>query len=536
MRKSFLSIVIILFGLSIATIQNYRNPHSPFQLFPFFKTLHNPFIIKTIVPINKVILVGFFSKYPDFKKYQAEVSILYKKRNYASIWYDQKGLIEFANLLYYKTNQLEEEGLKSSLAYKDEMEGIFDGESPKTLSKTDTELLLSSLYIYYAQKVFKGIDTQQITELGWFLPRKNISYGALLDSLLVDSKLLNKNERQQLGQYYRLREALKKYRQLAQNGGWDSIVMSPFVKYMYPNDSSKTIGQIRKRLFVTGDLKRDSKSNWYDEELMAGIINYKKRNGFKLNYSISCDHVDNMNLPIAERIKTIMVNMERCRWISPELTKADEYIIINIPSFKLIYKKNGKKELESNVFVGKSMTETVIFSGTISYIVFSPYWIVPKSIIDNELKQAMARDKNYLVSHNMEWNNGDVRQKPGPRNSMGLIKFMFPNTNNIYLHDTPVKSLFEAEVRTFSHGCINMSKAKELAILLLKDDPDWPVERINAAINGGVETTCVLKKKIPIHIGYFTAWVDEAGTINFYKDVYERDDRLATMLFSSGGK
>ena len=483
--------------------------------------------------IKKSDLSGFFSKYPDLKKYQADVTVLYKKRNYASIWYDKKGLIEFANLLYSKANQLEEEGLNSSLAYKDKMDGIFDGETTKKLSKTDKELLLSSLYIYYAQKVFKGIDSEKITELGWFLPRKNLSYAMLLDSLLVDANLLNKNEDQQLGQYYRQREALKKYRKIEKNGGWSAIDMNPFVKYFQPNDSSKSISQIRTRLFVTGDLKTDSKNNRYDEELMTGILNYKKRNGFNLNYGITRDLVQDMNVPIAERIKTIMVNMERCRWIPPELAKANEYIIINIPSFKLIYRKNGKKELESNVFVGKSMTETVIFSGTISYIVFSPYWIVPKSIIDNELKQAMARDKNYLVSHNMEWNNGNVRQKPGVRNSMGLIKFMFPNTNNIYLHDTPVKSLFDAEVRAFSHGCINMSKAKELAILLLKDDPDWTAERIHAAMYGGVETTYVLKRRVPVHIGYFTAWVDDAGIINFYKDIYDRDDRLADMLFCS---
>jgi murein L,D-transpeptidase YcbB/YkuD len=536
MRKFVLSIVIIVFGFSIAVIQGFKkiNPSAP-VIFPV-QTLREPLFGSATMTIKKSDLSSFFGKYPDLKKYQADVTVLYKKRNYASIWYDKKGLIEFANLLYSKANQLEDEGLKSSVAYKDKMDGIFDGESTKKLSKTDKELLLSSLFVYYAEKVFKGIDTEKITELGWFLPRKNLSYAMLLDSLLVDANLLNKNEDQQFGQYYRLREALRKYRKIDQNGGWSTIDMNPFVKYFQPNDSSKTIRQIRTRLFVTGDLKTDSKSNWYDEDLMAGILNYKKRNGIKPNYMITREHVQNMNVPIAERIKTIMVNMERCRWIPPELTKANEYIIINIPSFKLIYRRNGKKELESNVFVGKSMTETVIFSGAISYIVFSPYWIVPKSIIENELKQAIARDPNYLASHNMEWNNGGVRQKPGIRNSMGLIKFMFPNTNNIYLHDTPVKSLFEYEVRAFSHGCINMVKAKELAILLLRDEPEWNEERIHAAMYGGVETTHVLKRRVPVHIGYFTAWVDDAGIINFYKDIYDRDYRLADMLFSGDFK
>ena len=533
MRKFVLSIVIIVFGFSIGLFQGFKkiNPHVA-VVFPM-QTLQEPLFGSATMTLKKSDLSGFFSKYPDLKKYQTDVTVLYQKRNYASIWYDKKGLIEFANLLYSKANQLEDEGLKSSVAYKDQMDGIFDGETTKKLSKTDTELLLSSLFVFYAEKVFKGIDTEKVTELGWFLPRKKLSYGMLLDSLLVDANLLNKNEDQQFGQYYRLREALKKYSKIEQNGGWSTIDMNPFVKYFQPNDSSKTISQIRTHLFVTGDLKTDSKSNWYDEELMAGILNYKKRNGIKPNYIITHEHIQNMNVPITQRMNTIMVNMERCRWIPPELTKANEYIIINIPSFKLIYRRNGKKELESNVFVGKSMTETVIFSGTLRYIVFSPYWIVPKSIIENELKQAIARDPNYLASHNMEWNNGNVRQKPGIRNSMGLIKFMFPNTNDIYLHDTPVKSLFEAEVRAFSHGCINMVKAKELAILLLRDEPEWNAERIYATMYGGVETTHFLKRRVPVHIGYFTAWVDDAGIINFYKDIYDRDDRLADMLFCS---
>lgn len=484
-----------------------------------------------VATLDKATLSNFFKKYPYLKEYQSEVNSLYQKRKYAWIWHDNKGLIEFAHLLYSKVNRVEEEGLESTLPYKDEIDGIFEGESTKKISKTDTELLLSAMYVYYAQKVYKGIETEKITEIGWFIPRKPLSYTNLLDSLLVDSKLLNKNETELLGQYYKLREALKKYRRIAQNGGWNTLKMDPFIKDYKPNDSSKVIGQIRKRLAITGDLKKDSKSNWYDEELMGAILDYKKRNGFKLNYRIESEQIEHLNVPVEERIKTIMVNMERCRWIDPDLAKADEFIVINIPSFKLIYRRNGLKELESRVFVGKIMTETVIFSGNINHIVFSPYWNVPKSIIENELKYAMERDKNYLVSHNMEWNNGNVRQKPGPRNSLGLVKFMFPNSNSIYLHDTPVKSLFDVDVRLFSHGCINMEKAKELALLILKDDPDWPVERIDAAMNGGAETTCYLKKKIPVYIGYFTSWVDDSGMINFYRDVYQRDNRLGELLF-----
>lgn len=536
MKKLVFAIVIILTTVSIATIYSNVKTSNASNFIAPDQVLCQQIVGKKLMPIDKTILANFFKKYPYLKTYQLEVNSLYKKRKYTWIWYDNEGLIEFADLLYSKVNRLEEEGLKSSLPYKDEIDGIFDGESKNKLSKTDTELLLSSMYVYYVQKVYEGIDSKKTTEIGWFIPRKNISYVNLLDSLLLDSKLLNKNETQLLGQYYELREVLKKYRQIEENGGWDSIKMEPFIRVYKPDDTSKVIEQIRKRLAITGDLKQDSKSNCYDEELMAGVLDYKRRNGFKLNYHIESDHIENMNIPVGERIKTIMVNMERCRWIDPELTKADEFIVINIPSFNLTYTKNGVRELESKVFVGKNMTETVIFSGNINQIVFSPYWNVPKSIVENELKYAMEQDKNYLASHNMEWNNGNVRQKPGPKNALGLVKFMFPNSNSIYLHDTPAKSLFEVETRAFSHGCINMEKAKELAVLILNDDPNWPIERINTAMNGEKEITYFLKNPIPVHIGYFTTWVDESGIINFYRDIYQRDHRLAELLFTDDFK
>jgi len=131
----------------------------------------------------------------------------------------------------------------------------------------------------------------------------------------------------------------------------------------------------------------------------------------------------------------------------------------------------------------------------------------------------------------MEWNIGQVRQKPGPKNSLGLVKFMFPNTNDIYFHDSPSKGAFKRENRAVSHGCVRVAKARELALKILEDDETWTPEKIDEAMTAGKESICSLKSKIPVHIGYFTAWVDEQGEINFYKDIYERDERLAGLLF-----
>lgn len=496
----------------------------------------NAFKIKNGISFGTITTAeinSFFIKYPKLKKYQKEVEDLYKKKEYNLIWHDDKNISEFGALLYHKVNLLSEQGVKAEMPYMDLVDDVFNENVSNKLPKTETELLLSSMYVFYASNVYSGVDEQTLKKIGWYLPAKTISYDKILDSLMTDPNRLNKDENLLFGQYYKLQDALKKYRTIEKNNLWKKIdIDAATYKELKPFDSGTVIKQIRERLFVVGDLAQDSKSGIYDEEMMAGVLKYKKRYGLKLNYTFTKEHIDQLNEPISSRIRTIMLNMERCRWIPTKLAKADEYVMVNIPSFKLVYVKNGKYDLVSDVFVGTRMTETVIFSGNIDRIVFSPYWYVPASIIKNELKLKMAEDKNYLADHNMEWNGSNVRQKPGPQNSLGLVKFLFPNPNDIYLHDTPAKSLFDFEKRIFSHGCINVKEARQLAIEILKDYPDWPVSKIDQAMNGEKETTCMLKNKIPIYIGYFTAWVNDDGEIGFYPDVYDRDQRLDKLLYS----
>lgn len=529
--KNFVTTIVVLFGFFIASADRHRNEPFTDRALHNLKTTAITSSKKPIVDIDSANVNLFYQKYPKLKKYKSDVMALYKNRKYNTIWFDNKGLIEFANLLYSKVSQLENEGLNFDLAYRDKIDAIFNKGTNADLSPVNTEIMLSTMYIFYAKKVFHGIDSNKFEEIDWFLPRKNVSYTSLLDSILAAPQLLDKNEKQLFGQYYKLRKALTRYREIEKSGDWPLIETNPLVPIHHPGDSSKIIGQVRHRLFVTGDLKKDSKSNVFDSELMEGVLKFNRRNGYRPNYYIGPRQINRMNTPIEKYIKTIMVNMERCRWIPPALAKEQEFIIVNIPAFKLIYFKNGERVLESRVFVGINMMETVIFSSNISRIVFSPYWNVPRSIVENEIKPAMQKDPDYLEKKNMEWNDGKVRQKPGDKNALGLVKFVFPNTYDIYLHDTPYKTNFDVEIPLFSHGCINMQKAKELALLILKDNPNWPPEKINQAMNGGKEITYVLKNKIPIHIGYFTAWVNDAGEINFYFDIYQKDNSLADLLF-----
>lgn len=483
------------------------------------------------IPFDSTLIPAFFVAYPLLKEYQPEVVALYQKRQFHYVWFDNSGINEIGDLLYNKINNLEEEGLQVKVPYKAQLDHIFQNEKESIKANANTDLLISSLYFYFTSKVYGGIDAQKIKEMGWYLPNKKQSYVNYLDSLLVEPSRINKDNKEVLGQYYRLKAVLQKYRQIETKAVWNPITADSGFTAFKPGDSAKTIAQIRQQLFVIGDLKTDSKSALYDQEFEEGVLNYKKRNGFSVTNVITKRHIDAMNIPLSTRIKTIMVNMERCRWISNDISKAKEFIVVNIPSYTLTFFRDDKPELISKVVVGKAMNKTVIFSADMKYIVFSPYWNVPASIIKKEIKPAMARNKNYLEQHNMEWNNGNIRQKPGPKNSLGLIKFLFPNSNAIYLHDTPSKNLFNEEKRAFSHGCIRVEKPKELAEAILKYDKNWNSDKIDAAMHKGEESWYNLKEPIPVYIGYFTAWVDNDGKIQFYEDVYNRDQALADLIF-----
>lgn len=473
----------------------------------------------------------FYDKYPKLKSYQNDVEKLYRKHQFHYIWFDKNGLNEFSSILYSKVNSLSSEGIQTVIPYKQKLDSIYNNPESKLKANIDTELLSSSLYFFYTNKVYEGIDSQKSKDLGWFLPRKKQTYVHYLDSLLINPKLINKEEKGVLKQYYLLKKELQKYRDIEKKGGWNTITLDPAIKSYKPGDSALAIAQIRTRLFSSNTISSDSKSIVYDDELAEGILNFKKQIGSSINKTILPDDIKYMNVPVAERIKTIIVNMERCRWVSNDITKSKELIVVNIPAYELTFFRDGKPELRSKVVVGKAMNKTVIFSAPMKYIVFRPYWNVPTSILKNEILPGIEKNPNYLAEHNMEWNNNSVRQKPGGKNSLGLVKFLFPNSNDIYLHDTPSKSLFNRDSRAFSHGCIRVQKPRELAAMIMKNDPKWSPEKIDAKMDSGNEYWYTLKNQIPVYIGYFTAWVDTDGVLHFYDDVYKRDEALAALLF-----
>ncbi|SFP83975.1 L,D-transpeptidase family protein [Parafilimonas terrae] len=470
----------------------------------------------------------FLDSMPLFKQFSKEFDTFYRANNYNYAWYDKNGLIETASALTSSLNEVKQEGVTADIPYKDTLEELLHTTDLRAPDIT-TELMLTGEYFYYAKKIYAGTLNGKADSINWYLPRKKLSYSTLLANNLSSGNI-GEPRGDVIGlQYDGLKKALAHYRDIESKD--DEIIIPAIKKSIKQKDSSAIVAIVRKRLIQLGYiLAADSAGNIYDKNLAGVVRRLKDVYGLKQDSLLSNDLITELNIPAKKRIEQIMVNMERLRWIPEDTTVTKEFILVNIPEYTLVYYENAKPVWRCGVVVGTPMTKTVIFSGDMKYVVFSPYWNVPQSIINKEIKPGMARNKNYLAAHNMEWNGGHVRQKPGPRNSLGLVKFLFPNSNNIYLHDTPSKSLFNETNRAFSHGCIRVAKPRDLAIRVLRRNPEWTPEKIDAAMRAGKEKWVTLTQTIPVYIGYFTAYIDGNGEVNFRKDIYKNDDRLYNML------
>ncbi len=474
----------------------------------------------------------FLTKYPAFNKYKKDITKFYSDRGYSHAWFDNRGVIEQSDNLYYRVKESKVESVEDSLPYESRFDELMNRPNRKR-NREELELMLTSQYFKMANDIWNGLSDKEVKQLGWFIPRKKFSYTAVLDSMLQgpEDQFLEKEPLN--AQYEALRSQLKKYKELD-----SSVKFTPIAapkKALKPGDSSQIISLIRTRLVQLGDLQNDNHQSIYDTELEQAVNRFQRRHGIKDDGIIGKSLIDELNVPVSKRLRTLMVNMERSRWVPMNYSGSQNYILVNIPEYKLHVVENGREIWSSNVVVGEEENKTVIFRGVLEHVVFSPHWNIPESIVLEEILPEIEKDPSYLEKQDLEITgerNGVpvIRQKPGKENSLGLVKFMFPNTHNIYLHDSPAKELFNRTDRAFSHGCVRVSEPVKLASYVLRDQPEWTDQRIDEAMHSGEEKWIKLKTRIPVFITYFTAWVDPAGTLHFRKDIYDNDERLASMI------
>ncbi|MET3114915.1 murein L,D-transpeptidase YcbB/YkuD [Pedobacter sp. CG_S7] len=491
---------------------------------------------KTVFDSTKID--SFLLTYPTFKTSTSEIRRFYKSRNYAYAWFDDGRLVEYAGNLANRILNLETEGIYSNTPYKKELDSlIYNVPTKSKQPNLELELMLTAQYFVFSKVAWQGMSSGASKSTGWYLPRKKVNYEQYLDSLLKSPEPVGSIREPVNRQYELLRGWLQKYRDLDIKEEWKPIAM-PKKSYKL-GDSAAVISLIKKRLYQLNDYKGDTLSTVFSDELLDAVELFQGRHGLEIDGVFAKKTLEQLNVPLENRIKQILVNMERSRWLPINLDR--KYLAVNIPEFKLhVY--NGESLLWScKVVVGKTVHQTTVFYGEIKYVVFSPYWNVPNGILRKEIIPAMRKDQNYLAKHDMEitgYRDGlpIIRQKPGPENSLGLVKFLFPNSYNIYLHDTPSKSLFGESTRAFSHGCIRVNEPVKLANFLLKNQTEWDANRIDSAMHAGVESTVTLKEKVPVYIAYLTAFTDRNHQLNFRNDIYDLDKRLADMIISGKGK
>ncbi|HYJ38345.1 MAG TPA: L,D-transpeptidase family protein [Chitinophagaceae bacterium] len=465
----------------------------------------------------------------------------YNSRNYQFAWFSSNGLTEqargFWNLHSYYTKYSDDSTLDNN-KLKGRMENYITEEdfSPSATNKSiiNTELILTQHFIHYTLTNYeKGYVKRK--EMERFIPAKKLDALYLADSLLTKKHKDDKYFEDVNESYRLLKEQLGKYYTIAKNGGWPSIVSD---KKTYKKGESDPIIQIiKKRLEITGDLAVKDTSAVFNDTLENAIKNFQLRYGFKSDGKITAGLVKEMNVPAEERVKQILMNMERMRWM-PSRPEGN-MILVNIPEFVLHVFNGKQKEFDMAVVVGKEGHNTMMFRGDLNQVVFSPYWNVPSSIVEKEILPELDKNPDYLEKENMEVTGKDaeglpeIRQRPGPKNSLGKVKFLFPNSFNIYFHDTPAKDLFNRNKRAYSHGCIRLSEPEKMANYLLRNDASWTPERIHSAMNSGEEKYVKLKDPVPVFITYYTAWVDENGVLNLREDIYQHDKQLSAKMFGS---
>ncbi len=458
----------------------------------------------------------------------------YNTRNYQFAWFSTDGLTEQA-FGFWSLKNYAGDTSGSIKVLKKTMNDLMANDSLRINSNNkgaiNTELLLTENFITYTRSNFeKGYIKRK--EMERFIPFKK------QDPLYLADSLLNKKHNDDkyfsdINESYKLLSGqLKKYADITRNGGWPSIPGN--AKNYKRGTANLEIKQIKKFFAITGDLQQPDTTDVYDENLETGIKNFEKRFGYTPDGKLSASLIKEMNVPSIERVKQILINMNRMRWMPQE--PEGQLIVVNIPEFILHMYEGKEKVFDMNVVVGKEGHNTTIFSDRLTTIVFSPYWNVPLSIIKNEIQPGIARNANYLEDHNMEIygklddNLPAIRQKPGGDNSLGKIKFLFPNNFNIYFHDTPAKELFNKDVRAYSHGCIRLGDPEKLATYLLGDNSKWTKDKINEAMNSEEEKYVAVKNPVPVFITYYTAWVDN-GILNFRNDIYGHDAEIAGKMF-----
>ena len=414
------------------------------------------------------------------------------------------------------------------------------------------ELAMSQAFLNYARDVHSGVASPNVGASNIVIPRKPVDAVAWL-TLAHDSGVETALEqlRPNHPQYFQLRQMLKSYRALAARGGWPKIAEGGALK---PGMTDPRVGQMRANLKARGYSGIDyADPNFYDDGILPVVEHFQKRHGLEDDGVAGPKTIAAMNVSADERVRQIIVNMERWRWLPEQL--GSRHVFVNQAGFEMFLVDGGKVVDQHKVIVGKPFHQTPMFSDKIAYAEFNPTWTVTPAIAVAEFLPKLRADPGYLARNDYVlyggWGAGApvidpwsvdwsavgkpfpyrIVQQPGPKNALGVVKFMFPNKFNIYLHDTPSRQLFAQTGRAFSHGCIRVHEPVSFAEKLFGLDNSLKPADIKKLIDSKKTKIASLRTKVPVHLTYFTVWIDDDGVPSFFEDIYDRDRLVSRLMF-----
>ncbi|BBO81639.1 hypothetical protein DSCO28_22050 [Desulfosarcina ovata subsp. sediminis] len=436
--------------------------------------------------------------------------------------------------------------------------------NPLTLEKMPPRLqmdvMLTDMALRYARRLWRGTVDPETLPGKWLAARRadKRDFPAELAQALKEKRLsaFMDSLHPQAAAYHHLRQAVQRYEQIQAAGGWPMV---PTGETLRRDDTGPRVSALIDRLRASGDLSREMTIRQpgavYDEALEAAVIRFQRRHGLNPDGLVGKTTLAALNVPVGKRITQLQLNMERWRWFPDSF--GQRYLMVNIPAFELNLFEAGLPVQRMRVIVGKNRRPTPIMSSRMTYLEFNPYWNVPGKIARKDILPKVLKDPTYLSRQGIRvfagWDRSApeldpeqipwqalsgrhfpyrLRQDPSAINALGQIKFMFPNHESVYIHDTPGKRLFKRDRRNFSSGCVRVEAPITLAGDLLKHQ-GWDREQVETAVSDQERKIVPLKQPIPVHLVYFTAWVDNGQAVHFREDVYGRDKRLQLALTAS---
>ena len=513
------------------------------------------------VALRPLVASGKLStlRWPDFRDVSGDTAKFYVGRGYAPAWVDGTGPTAQAKLVVSILQEAAQKGLNAedydASRWQAREETFTAKPTPDEIARFD--LALSVCLLRYVSALNVGRINPRHLKFDLDLNHRKTDLPGFLSQLSEASDivpLLAEVEPQEDG-YSRTAQALRKYLSLAPEVSSEKLPVPE--KPVTAGGTYVGMGLLVNKLKLLGDLPQSATlaegSVKYESDVAEAVKRFQLRHALTVTGSLGPETVRQLNVPIAERVRQLQFALERWRWLPHDV--ATPFIAVNVPAFRLYgFDEPHHISLRMNVVVGKAMrSETPAFIGRMTYLVFRPDWGVPPTILRKEILPPLQKDSAYLAQNGYDLIDASgkvisgaqvtpeqiqllragklsVRQRPGPKNALGSVKFMFPNTYLVYLHDTPKTELFSRSRRDFSYGCIRVQDPPALAAWVLQSKPEWTPERIQAAMNGEKSVQVNLSSPIPVLILYATARVDEDGLVDFYDDIYGHDAKLALAL------